>query len=80
MFFTKGCLFGGQEQMCACQFCHLQIMCVGTTNEGNHYHLKVVGDSPEFCRALDSHGRPVIGIGLSLLTVFSLCQIRHGHV
>ena len=31
-------------------------MCVGPTNADNRYYLKVVGDSPEFCRALDSHG------------------------
>ena len=26
------------------------------TNAGNRYHHKVVGDSPELCRGLDSHG------------------------
>ena len=31
-------------------------MCVGATNADNRYHFKVVGDSPEFCRGLDSHG------------------------
>ncbi len=33
-----------------------QLRCEGTTNFGNRYHHKVVGDSPEICRGLDSHG------------------------
>ena len=28
----------------------------GETNKGNRYYLHVVGDSPELCRGLDSHG------------------------
>ena len=45
-----------QNHMRLRNFYHRQIMCVGQTNAGNRYHGKVVGDSPEFCRALDSHG------------------------
>jgi hypothetical protein len=37
-------------------FKHRQIQCLGPTNVNNRYKNKVVGDSPEFCRALDSHG------------------------
>ena len=37
-------------------FCDRQIKCTGDTNSGNRYKNKVVGDSPEMCRGLDSHG------------------------
>jgi hypothetical protein len=30
-----------------------QFRCLGDTNKGNRYHLKVCGDSPEICRGLD---------------------------
>jgi hypothetical protein len=33
-----------------------QLRCNGDTNKGTRYHNKVVGDSPELTRALDSHG------------------------
>jgi hypothetical protein len=33
-----------------------QLRCEGSTNQDNRYHCKVVGDSPELCRGLDSHG------------------------
>ena len=33
-----------------------QVRCYGNTNKGTRYHNKVVGNSPEMCRALDSHG------------------------
>jgi hypothetical protein len=33
-----------------------QLRCVGDTNLGSRYWGKVVGDSPELCRTLDSHG------------------------
>ena len=32
------------------------IASVGTTNQGTSYHGRCVGDSPELCRGLDSHG------------------------
>ena len=36
---------------------HRQIMCEGSTlPENNRYYMKVVGDSPELCRALNSYG------------------------
>jgi hypothetical protein len=31
-----------------------QLRCLGDTNKGTRYHFKVVGDSPELCRGLDS--------------------------
>eukprot|EP00732_Lithocolla_globosa_P000603 Lithocolla_globosa_v1_NODE_207_length_5169_cov_7.885329.p3 type:complete len:201 gc:universal NODE_207_length_5169_cov_7.885329:2147-2749(+) len=37
-------------------FRHRQLRCVGTCNEGTRYENKLVGDSPELCRGLDSHG------------------------
>ena len=38
-------------------FGHRQLRCEGETNkEYKRYHHKVVGDSPELCRALDAHG------------------------
>ena len=33
-----------------------QLRCEGETNADNRYGEHVVGDSPEFCRGLDSHG------------------------
>jgi hypothetical protein len=33
-----------------------QLRCWGDTNKGTRYFNKVVGDSPELCRGLDSHG------------------------
>ncbi len=45
-----------QEYIKSKGFKHRQIRCVGDTNKGNRYHNKIVGDSPEICRALDSHG------------------------
>ena len=32
------------------------LRCYGITNRGTRYNCKVVGDSPERCRALDAHG------------------------
>ena len=37
-------------------FKNRQWRCVGETNKGTRYEGKLVGDSPEFCRGLDSHG------------------------
>jgi len=37
-------------------YSHRQIKCIGDTNSDNRYKNKVVGDSPEMCRGLDSHG------------------------
>jgi len=37
-------------------FKNRQVHCYGQTNMGTRYEGKVVGDSPEICRALDSHG------------------------
>ena len=49
----------GEAQDCleTLGFRHRQLCCVGGTNADNaRYHWKVVGDSPELCRGLDSHG------------------------
>lgn len=46
-----------QEHLKTLGFQHRQLRCVGDTNKANpYYYHKVVGDSPEMCRALDSHG------------------------
>ncbi len=37
-------------------FAHRQLRCLGATNAGNRYKGKLTGDTPELCRALDSHG------------------------
>jgi hypothetical protein len=37
-------------------FLHRQLCSLGTTNSGNRYKGKPVGDSPELCRGLDSFG------------------------
>ena len=47
---------GAQEYMKSLGFEHRQLRCVGNTNAGTRYHWGLVGDSPEICRALDSHG------------------------
>jgi|AntAceMinimDraft_1070359.scaffolds.fasta_scaffold22423_1 hypothetical protein len=46
---------GAQEHMKERGFEHRQIRNI-TANVGNRYAYKIVGDSPEMCRALDSHG------------------------
>lgn len=37
-------------------FKHRQLRCLGDTNKGTIYEAKLVGNSPEICRGLDSHG------------------------
>jgi hypothetical protein len=37
-------------------FQNRQLRCMGNTNFDTRYHEKLTGDSPEMCRALDSHG------------------------
>ena len=46
---------GAQAHMKALGFEHRQIRNI-TANKGTRYEGKIVGDSPEMCRALDSHG------------------------
>lgn len=46
---------GAQAHMTARGFKHRQIRNI-TANIGTRYEAKVVGDSPEICRGLDSHG------------------------
>jgi hypothetical protein len=51
-----------QEYLGTLGFRHRQLCCLGETNEDNHnYRGKVVGDSPEICRGLDSHGFADLG-------------------
>ena len=46
-----------QEFMRSLGFQHRQVKCIGATNAGRpRYANKLVGNSPELCRALDSHG------------------------
>ena len=63
---------------------HRQIMCIGPTNADNRYHYKVVGDSPEFCRALDSHGFADLVICMayhcSLSSVYPVDDPRRFHM
>ena len=37
-------------------FKNRQLRCLGDTNSNTIYYHKVVGNSPELCRGLDSHG------------------------
>ena len=56
-------------------FKNRQVRCYGTTNIGTRYHNKVVGNSPEMCRALDSHGfsdfKVSIAYHISLTSVYN---------
>lgn len=45
-----------QDYMESRGFKHRQIMNTNEENKATRYNNKVVGDSPEICRALDSHG------------------------
>jgi hypothetical protein len=45
-----------QQHMEMLGFKDRQIRCLGATNCDNRYRGKLVGNSPELCRALDSHG------------------------
>jgi hypothetical protein len=45
-----------QEYIRSKGFYDRQFRCLGETNKGNRYYLKVCGDSPEICRGLDTYG------------------------
>jgi hypothetical protein len=45
-----------QEHMASLGFRNRQLRCLGNTNSGTIYEGKLVGNSPEICRGLDSHG------------------------
>ncbi len=45
-----------QEYVVQRGFGERQLKCMGNTNINNRYRGKLTGDSPEMCRALDSHG------------------------
>lgn len=45
-----------QAYLATLGFEHRQLRCLGDTNRGTIYLNKVVGNSPELCRGLDSHG------------------------
>lgn len=45
-----------QDYLNSIGFKDRQIRCTGETNSNNRYKGKLVGDSPELCRGLDSHG------------------------
>ena len=61
-------------------FYHRQLMCTGSTNNDNRYKNKLVGDSPEFCRGLDSHGfadlKRSINLHCALSSVYPVDDIR----
>ena len=58
----------------ALKFGHRQLCCFGNTNANTRYHRKVVGDSPEICRALDVHGFADLKVSMayhiSLISVY----------
>ncbi|KAJ1382079.1 hypothetical protein B484DRAFT_461950, partial [Ochromonadaceae sp. CCMP2298] len=45
-----------QEYMQMRGYAHRQLRCIGLVNKGTRYAGRMVGDSPEICRALDAHG------------------------
>jgi hypothetical protein len=45
-----------QDHMAELGFANRQIRCIGETNAHTRYRNKLVGDSPELCRGLDSFG------------------------
>ena len=47
---------GSQDYLHTLGFRDRQLRAFGDTNKGTRYFRKVVGDSPELCRGLDSHG------------------------
>lgn len=57
---------GAQAYLRSLGFEHRQLGCLGDTNKGTRYHFKVVGDSPELCRGLDSHGFADFKRGINL--------------
>ena len=59
-----------QKHMHEKGFKERQLQAEGDTNKGTRYEAKVVGDSPELCRGLDSHGfadlKRAINLGVAL--------------
>lgn len=47
---------GAQEHMSTLGFRNRQLRCLEDSNRGTIYEEKLVGNSPEICRGLDSHG------------------------
>lgn len=47
---------GAKEYLHLKGFRDRQLRCWGATNAGTRYYKRVVGDSPELCRGLDSYG------------------------
>jgi len=56
-------------------FCDRQLHCIGNTDKGTRYECKVVGDSPELCRGLNSHGfadlKCSINYHMAILSVYA---------
>ena len=54
-----------------------------TANKGTRYERKIVGDSPEMCRALDSHGFADLKAGLikyaSFTSLYAIDDPRRFH-
>jgi hypothetical protein len=69
-----------QEYLSTLGFKDRQLRCLGETNAGTRYEGKVVSDSPELCRALDSHGfadlKCQISFATSLTSLFSVNDDR----
>jgi hypothetical protein len=66
LYSMTGCRPGGREAqvyLASRGFANRQIRNT-TANKGTRYDGKIVGDSPEMCRALDSHGFAYLKAGL----------------
>jgi hypothetical protein len=61
-------------------FKNRQLCCIGDTNIGTRYYQKVVGDSPELCRALDSFGfadlMRCVNTHVALTSVYAVDDVR----
>ena len=69
---------GAQEHMAARGFRDRQWRCLGSTNADTRYALKLVGDSPELCRALDAHGFADLGNAINYHVSVSCSQYAVG--
>ena len=60
-----------QDYIAELGFADRQVRCMGSTNIGTRYHSKIVGDSPEVCRGLDSHGFADLKLSVNYHTALS---------
>ena len=62
---------GAQDYLHSLGFRDRQLKCLDPTNIDNRYRNKVVGDSPEICRGLDSHGFADLKVSVNYHTALS---------